>query len=81
MTYQYTNFGTQDEKIKTRSLESDDVKELYSVLEKYVSRFLTKEKGSETWMYFHAEVQDQTKRSYDLCRTVCKISLDREEEV
>lgn len=79
MTYQFTNFGEDYENAKACDFESDDLKDLADILNKYVSKFLTKDKKSDVWMYFHGEIQDQTKLSYDLEQTVYTVSLERKD--
>lgn len=81
MTYQYTGFNVDERYEKTKTLDflSDDVKELADILTKYISKFLTKDKKSNVWMFFDAEIIDQTKTSYDLEKTVYIASLERKD--
>lgn len=79
MTFQHTNFDTDYEKSNGLDFESDDLKELVDILNKYVNRFLVKEKKSNVWEYFNGVITNQSLKSYDLERTVYNIFIDRKD--
>ncbi len=77
MTYQYTAFNIVYEKTKAKDFHSDDLNELVNILNQYVNGFMSKEKKSQCWMYFRADIRNNALLTYDPEYTVYEVSLER----